>query len=258
MGFSAVSSSTDIIAGVVRYYRLKGWTRIAVLNTTDATGIDADKSLEQVFALPENRDVKRVEVQHFNPSDVTVSAQLARIRGANPQALVAWVTGAPLGTLLKGMLQAGLDIPVAATTGNQIFQQLDSWQSFMPKSYLQPSAIFPEHEGVIALDPRVEKVQHEMYAALKERGMKADNNTAATWDPALLIVAGLNKLGPGASGAQLRDYIKSQTDFPGINGIYDFGKYPERGLGPSDMIITRYDAATKSWVWLSKPGGEPL
>jgi branched-chain amino acid transport system substrate-binding protein len=257
-GFSAVSSSTDIIAGVVRYYRLKGWTRIAVLNTTDATGIDADKSLEQVLALPENKEIRRVEFQHFNPSDVTVAAQLARIKGADPQALIAWVTGSPLATVMKGMIQAGLDIPVAATSGNQIFQQLESWVSFLPKQYLQPSAIFPEHEGLLTLDARVETVQHDMYAALKERGMKADNNTAAPWDPALIIVAGLNKLGPGATADQLRAYIAGLTDFPGIDGVYDFKKYPERGLGPADMTITRFDPQTKSWVWLTKPGGEPL
>lgn len=257
-GFSAVSSSTDIIAGVVRYYRLKGWTRIAVLNTTDATGLDADKSLAQVLALPENKDIKRVEFQHFNPTDVTVAAQLARIKAAEPQALIAWVTGSPLATVLKGMIQAGLDIPVAPTTGNQIFQQVESWVSFLPPTYLQPSAIFPEHDGLLTLDPRVEKVQHDMYAALKARGLKADNNTAAPWDPALIIVAGLNKIGPGATGEQLRQYITNLTDFPGIDGLYDFKKYPERGLGPADMTVTRYDAATHSWVWLAKPGGEPL
>jgi branched-chain amino acid transport system substrate-binding protein len=257
-GFSAVSSSTDIIAGVLRYYRLKGWTRIAVLNTTDATGIDADKSLEQVLAMPENKAIRRVEFQHFNPSDVTVAAQLARIKGAEPQALIAWVTGSPLATVMKGMIQAGLDIPVAATSGNQIFQQLESWVGFLPKHYLQPSAIFPEHDGLLTLDPRVETVQHEMYAALAERGMKADNNTAAPWDPALIIVAGLNRIGAGATGDQLRQYIAGLTDFPGIDGIYDFKKYPERGLGPEDMTVTRFDPARKSWVWLSKPGGEPL
>jgi branched-chain amino acid transport system substrate-binding protein len=257
-GFSAVSSSTDIIAGVMRFYRLKGWTRIAVLNTTDATGLDADKSLEQVWAMPENKDLKRVEFQHFNPNDVTIAAQMARIKAAEPQALIAWVTGSPLATVMKGMAQAGLDIPVAPSTGNQIFTQVESWVSFLPPHYLQPSAIFPEHDGLLTLDPRVEQVQHNMYAALKERGLKADNNTGAPWDPALMIVAGLNKIGPNATADQLRQYITGLTDFPGIDGIYDFKKYPERGLGPQDMIVTRYDVATHAWVWLSKPGGEPL
>ena len=27
---------------------------------------------------------------------------------------------------------------------------------------------------------------------------------------------------------------------------------------PADMTITRFDPKAKSWVWLSKPGGEPL
>ena len=132
------------------------------------------------------------------------------------------MTGSPLATVLKGMTQAGLDIPVAPTTGNQIFQQIESWVSFLPPKYLQPSAIFPEHDGLLTLDPRVESVQHAMYAALAERGLKADNNTAAPWDPALMIVAGLNKIGPGATADQLRQYIAGLSDFAGIDGIYDF------------------------------------
>ena len=44
----------------------------------------------------------------------------------------------------------------------------------------------------------------------------------------------------------------------GVDGIYDFKKYPERGLGPDASTVTTYDPKTKAWVWLSKPGGEPL
>jgi len=111
---------------------------------------------------------------------------------------------------------------------------------------------------VLTLDPRVEKAQEVMYAILKKHGLKADNMVATSWDAGLIVVSALRKLGPSATGAQLRSYIADLANFPGVDGIYDFKHVPQRGLGPDSSTVTTYDAKTKEWVWLSKPGGEPL
>jgi branched-chain amino acid transport system substrate-binding protein len=135
---------------------------------------------------------------------------------------------------------------------------MDQWASFLPKQLILASALFPEHEGVLTLDPRMEKAQHDMYAILKDRKLKADNMVATSWDAGLIVAAGLQKLGTGATAAQMKDYISNLTDFAGVDGIYDFKRYPQRGLGPDASTVTTYDAQKKAWVWLSKPGGEPL
>ena len=167
--FSASASSIDQVAAVVRYYRLKGWTRIAAFETTDASGQDGDRAIAEVLDRPENREMKLVAQEHFNPTDVSVAAQIERIKASGAQALISWSTGAPVATVFKGAVQAGLDIPIAPTSGNQTFAQMEQWASFLPKQLLLPSALFPPHEGIVTLDPRVETVQREMYAALKER-----------------------------------------------------------------------------------------
>ena len=257
--FSTSASSVDQIAAVIRYYRLNGWTKLATLMTTDASGQDGDRSIDGILAYPENKGVvTKVIAEHFNPSDVSVAAQIARIKSSGAQAIIAWTTGAPAATVLRGMIQAGLDIPVAPTSGNQTFAAMHQWKAFLPRHLVLASALYPPHDGVLTLDPRVEKLQHEMYAVLKEHGLEADNMVATSWDAGLIVVAGLRKLGTNATAAQLRDFIANLTDFPGIDGIYDFKKYPERGLGPDASTVTAYDAKTDAWVWLSKPGGAPL
>jgi branched-chain amino acid transport system substrate-binding protein len=256
--FSTSASSTDQIAAVMRYYRMNGWTKLATLMTTDASGQDGDRSFDAVLAYPENKSVTKVIAEHFNPSDVSVAAQIARIKQSGAQAIIAWTTGAPAATVLRGMIEDGLDIPVAPTSGNQTFAAMHQWKSFLPKHLVLASALYPPHEGTLKLDPRVEKAQHEMYAVLKEHGLRPDNMVATSWDAGLIAVAGLRKLGPDATAAQLRDYIANLTDFPGIDGIYDFKKYPERGLGPDASTVTAYDPKTDDWIWLSEPGGAPL
>jgi len=256
--FSASSSSFDQIAALIRYYRLKGWTEIAAISGTDATGQDADRAIEQILAMPENSGVKLVEHQHFNPTDVSVAAQMERIKASGAKAVISWSTGAPVATVFKAAIQAGLDLPIAPSSGNQTFAQMAQYADFLPKQFMVPSALFPEHEGVLQLDPRIEKLQHEMYAILAERGLKADNMVATSWDAGLIVAEALGKLGPDATADQLRQYIMGLTDFAGVDGIYDFKAYPERGLGPLSSAIVRYDPEGKRWVWLSKPGGEPL
>ena len=255
---SASTSSFDQIAALIRYYRLKGWTEIAALSGIDATGQDADRAIEQILAMPENSGVKLVEHQHFNPNDVSVAAQMERIKASGAKAVIAWSTGAPVATIFKGAIQADLNLPIAPSSGNQTFAQMAQYADFLPKQFVVPSALFPEHEGVLQLDPRIETVQHAMYAILGERGLKADNMVATSWDAGLIVVEALRKLGPDATAEQLRQYIAALTDFAGVDGIYDFKAYTERGLGPTSSAIVRYDAEGKRWVWLSKPGGEPL
>jgi branched-chain amino acid transport system substrate-binding protein len=257
--FSTSADSVDQVAAVMRYYRMKGWTKLAVLDTTDASGQDGDRAIDTALNYPENKGVmQKVAFEHFNPTDISVSAQIEKIKASGAQALIAWVTGAPAATVFKGMIQAGLDIPVAPTSGNQSFAAMEQWASFLPKQLVLASALFPEHDGVLTLDPRMEKAQHDMYAILKTRNLKADNMVATAWDAGLIVASGLQKLGPNATAQQLKDYIANLTDFAGVDGIYDFKQYPQRGLGPQSSTVTTYDVQKKAWVWLSKPGGEPL
>lgn len=256
--FSSGASSLDQVAAVVRYFRMKGWTKIATLANTDATGQSNDKSMDAIVARPENKAVTLVAREHFNPSDLSVTAQIERIRASGAQAIIAGVTGTAAATVFKGMVQTGLDIPVEVTSGNESFPQMQEWAAFLPKGLVMSSALFPEHDGIAKLDPRIEAAQHAMYAALSARGIKADNMEATSWDAALIVVAALRALGPEASAAQVRRYIADLNDFAGVDGIYNFKANPERGLGPDSSIVVRYDGKTKAWVWLTEPGGVPL
>jgi len=255
---SSSASAIDQTKAVTRYYRMKGWTKIATLNNTDATGQQNDKAIDLVVGLPENKDVALVTREHFNPTDISVAAQIERIRGAGAQAIEAGVTGLPAATVFKGMIQAGLDIPVAPTSGNEVIAQMEQWKDFLPKGLVMGSALFPEHAGIAKLDPRIEAAQQAMYAALKAHNETPDNVVATCWDAGLIVVAALKQLGPDATAKDIHNYIANLTDFAGIDGLYNFKENPERGLGPDSAIVVRYDAAKKAFIWLAQSGGAPL
>ena len=254
------STSTDthaLIEALVRYFRLRGLARIAFMSSTDASGQDAERGFNEVLKLPENADIKVVERQHFNTTDVSVTAQIERIKAANPQAFIAWSTGAPIATVFKGMLQSGLDVPFATTNGNQTYAQMRQYKDFLPKQLFIPTSVFLPHDGMFKLDPKVEEAQQKFYAAFKAASVKPDNMSALAWDPANLVVSALRKLGASATAQQVKGYIDSQS-VPGINGIYDFKAVPQRGLTVKNALVSRWDPAADTWTVVSQPTGTPL
>ena len=147
--FTSSVSTLDLADAVIRYFRMKGWTKVALMFSTDASGQDAEHGIKSVLDLPENKAMSIVATAHFNPQDVNVSAQIEKVKAANPQAFIAWSTGAPIATIFRGMLQAGLDVPTATTDGNMTRAQMKQYEAFLPKQLY-----FPAAEWVVANDPK--------------------------------------------------------------------------------------------------------
>lgn len=254
--FSGGVSTKDLAAAGVRYLRLRGATRLAVLDTTDATGQDGDNVLREDLALPENKGVTVVDFEHFNPSDVTVAAQIARIRASGAQAVYAWVTGTPFATVLHGVYDGGLDIPILTNAGNISNAQIAQYQSFLPNQLYFTGLRFLGHS--VAPPGPVRNAQNIFYAAMSASHVRIDELSATAWDPTLIVTDALRHVGTNASAKAIHDYIEQLHGFASINGIIDFRDGGQRGLTGNAALNVRYDKATKTWVPVSRPGGAPL
>jgi len=255
--FTSSVSTLDLANALVRYFRLKGWTRIALMFSTDATGQDAENGLKSILALPENKDMQIVQIAHFNITDVSVSAQLENVKAANPQCLIAWSTGTPIATIFRGLVQTGLDVPTATTDGNMTYAQMTQYADFLPKQLYIPAA-----EWIVTdpnqLPPEVAAEHKKFHDSFAAAGLKPDIASELAWDASLLAIEGLRKLGTSATAAQMRDFIAHQTDHAGVNGIYNYVKVPQRGLDVSNAVVTRWSSTAKTWQVVSKPTGVPL
>jgi branched-chain amino acid transport system substrate-binding protein len=256
--FTSSISTLDLADALLRYFRLKGWTRVAFMTSADATGQDAERGLNEVAGRPENKDITVVERAHFNTTDVSVAAQIEHIKAANPQALIAWSTGTPIATVFKGIVQAGLDVPVGTTNGNMTYAQMTQYAAFLPKQLYIPAAEWVPHEGMITLDPAVEQAQQQFFDIFKAANAKPDIAATLAWDPAMIVIDALRHLGADATPEKVRDYIANLKGFAGINGVYDFAKNPQRGLDVQGAIITLWSPTRQTWELVSKPTGIPL
>jgi branched-chain amino acid transport system substrate-binding protein len=258
-GFSGNVSSRDTTTALIRFFSEKGWKRIALITSTDATGQEAERGITAAVDAFKDEGMSIVERAHFALQDVSVSAQIERIRTAKPDAIVAWSTGTPIATVFKGIVQGGLDIPVATTNANQTLAQMNAYEAFLPKNLYMPCpAWLDQPEGEAAMDPQVVAAHRGFVQAFKDAGETPDGGSILAWDLPLIMVDALGKLSTDATAAQLHDYISKIDHFGGLNGVYDFRKNPQRGLDASSAIVTRWNPARKYWDVVSRPGGSPI
>ncbi len=257
--FSASVSTGDMIAATLHYFQAKGWTRIGVLFSTDATGQDAAKAITAQMSQPQNKGMTLVSTEHFNPTDLTVDPEIQSMKAADPQAIIVWTTGTPLGTALRGIANAGWKIPVATTHSNLQYKQMEQYKAFIPADFFIPSpeGVFPATD--IPGEPTpVASAKADMFNAYAAEKQKPDTGAALVWDPVLITMAALNALPADATAEQVRAYIAGMQNYPGTNGFYDMQGKPQRGLGLKNVIVTRWDNAKDDFVVVASNGGVPF
>ena len=252
--FTATVGTPDLCVAYFRYLRAKGIHRVAVLTSTDASGQDGETGVLAAAALPENKGMEITAKEHFNPSDVTVAAQITRVKASNAQALIAWTTGTPFGTVLRSASDDGLDIPILTTNGNMTFAQMAAYAGFMPKELLFPGFAYVATE----VRPGMTQQQRDFVTAMKAAGIKPDFQSGMPWDPASIVIDALRHVGSDAPADKIRDFMANLHGYQGITGPYDFRDGSNRGLNANGVVVMRWDVAKTTWTPVSRPGGAPL
>jgi branched-chain amino acid transport system substrate-binding protein len=251
--FSVNASTFDMASVEVRYARQRGWKRIAAITSTDASGQDYDRSVPAVLALPENRDVHLVAQEHFNPTDISVAAQVSRIKSADPQVILALTTGTPLGTVFRGLRDAGVALPVMTNNPNMTYAQMSAYAAFLPADLYFPSLRSMTPDGTLSGPLR--DAQSVYLKAFRTIGVRPDIGHVLAWDATTIVVDALRRYGPSASAQQIRDYILNLHGWIGANGVYDFSSGDQRGIGQNSIIVARWTPEKTTWLQVSRPRG---
>jgi len=250
--FASGPSTRDLNVAAVRYFRLRGWTRVALLTTTDASGQDGERQGLAALALPENKSLQLVANEHFAVADLSIAAQVSRIAAAHPQAILAWVTGTPTGTALRGIHDNGLDVPVMLNAGDIVKRQIADYASFVPSTLLFPGLLYMTPE---LATPAVRVTQNQFVEAFSSQNAAATVPGAFAYEPARVAIEAFRHVGTKATAKQLRDYIETIKNFPSINGLMNFTDGSQRGSSVTGVVIVRWDNQTQAFTPVSNPGG---
>jgi branched-chain amino acid transport system substrate-binding protein len=243
MVFSSNIHPVDLSDASLRYFSQRGWTNIALLMSTDASGQEVESGLAGLLAKYPKLHV--VAHERFNPADVSASAQISKIEAAHPQAMLIW-SGSGIPTTFHALHDIGSKIPIATSNSLMLYTAMQQFDSILPAQLYFAAPKWAAYSKVGAGPVRDALTTY--FAAFKASGVPPDMGQDTAWDPALIIVAALRTLGPDAKAAQIRDYVEGLHGFAGANGFYDFRTGDQRGLNPNDTSIATWSESKHTWV----------
>jgi branched-chain amino acid transport system substrate-binding protein len=230
----AVGRALDYIANTLKV------KKIAVLHDENAFGSSGDAEIaKQAPAL----GLEVVASESYKTNDTDMTAQLTKIRGANPEALVVWGTNPGPALAAKNMKQLGMTIPYIGSHGiaNKTFIDLagDAAEGvvFPAGRLLVPSSI---------TDPAQKAVTDRFIQDYTSAYTSPPNPFAGYAFEAITILAdAINRAG-GTDAAAIQGALDSTTGLAGPDGIYNYSKTDHDGLKASDMIMVKIQGGT--WV----------
>lgn len=242
--FAATEPAQTLLTNEVAHLRTLGFRRVALLVANDASGQANGAIFDATLGTGVNASIKLIAEERFSPTALGITAQVAKIKAANPDLVLLWAAGPAFLMSLRELKNSGLDVPVVTNPLNADGDLLKANSAILPKT------LFVQGLPYQAKRPRraLRDTGNEYVSVFADSGLKpASVVQAYCWDPIKITISALRALPPGATAAQLHDYLENLHDFPGLFGLYDFRSGDNYGLTGDDAPFVRWDTARGDW-----------
>jgi branched-chain amino acid transport system substrate-binding protein len=231
--FKTAQNDSVVVEKIIAYLKGQGINRVAFLSVNDAFGDSGRVEFETEAAAA---GLEVVAMERFNATDKDMSAQLTRVRTANPGAVVVWAIPPAASIITKNFRQLGLEMPLIHShgIGNRTFIDLAGEAA--------NDVVFPVGKLLVAeqlpdSDPRKELLVD--YATSFEEKFKQPRSTFGGhgYDAVALIVEAIKNAGPEADRASIRDELEKISGYHGISGTYHMSAQDHSGLDSSALVM---------------------
>jgi len=221
--FKTPQSDYLIVGVLVDHLKAKGIAKVAWLNVDYAFGqlgwIEFEKAAQKA-------GLQIAANEKFGQKDVDMTAQLTRVKAANPSAVIVWSIPPSASIATKNYADLGIKAPLLQShgVGNRMYIQLAGAAA--------NGVVFPAGKLLVAehlSDNDVQKAVLLAYAKDFEAKYGPRNTFGGhAWDAVKLVVGAMEKA--GTDRAKVRAAIETTRNFVGITGVFDFSPTDHNGL----------------------------
>ncbi len=212
--------------------RKKGYTKLAILTVSDGYGQAGRAVLQELIPA---QAMTLVADEVFGPKDTDMSAQLTKIKGAAPDAIVCWGTNPGPAVVARNRAQLGLTIPLYMSHGvaSKKFIELAGASAegvILPAGRLVAVAQVP--------DVHPQKALLTKYVAdyTKKYGNPPSTFGGHAYDAFKLVIEAV-RAGKSAKSQDIRDNLEKITTMPGTAGIYSMTPENHNGLSEDAFLM---------------------
>ena len=233
--FKSPQRSSVAVQRLYAYLQQQKLQQIALLTASDSFGKDGEGWLEK---LAPQYGLTIVGKESFGPKDMDMTAQLTKLKNANPQALVVWTIGPAGAIVAKNLVQLGLNLPLFQCHGLPDPKYIEL-AGKAAEGNRMPATKLMAPEQLAADDPQKPVIQEfiRLYKDVYKFDQQFPLNTHSgyAWDAVMIVAQAMKKAGTDPKA--LRQAIEEIKDYVGVSGIYNITPEDHNGLGVDSLII---------------------
>ena len=221
LAFNLAASPRVVVEDYLPVFEAEGYKKIGILHGNSPYAQNFGKLAEEVFKENGYEVVGKVE---YDSAALDMTAQISKLRDANPDVVVFNAYGAPTGYVLKGITKLGWDVPLLGETSVAstplVTQEPPDGMLGTPEVKnlrIEVSAATVYDPGAEATNKAVEKMK-------ELGGIKGAMVNVLGYDGVLLIAAGAK-----SAGSTEPEAIAKALEDPNVNsnaGTAVYASYP--------------------------------
>ena len=228
---------------ILNYMARQKQKNIALLTVTDGFG---SSGREQIKALAAQKGFKIVADEVYGPKDTDMTAQLTKIRGIKPDAIICWGTNPGPAVVTKNVKQLGIKIPLYMSHGVASKKYIELAGADAAEGVMLPAGKLAVYDALPKSDPQAELLKKYDQSYKKQHGVEASTFGGYAYD-AFLLIAGAVKKG-AATPEQIRNGVEQTQKLVSISGVFSMSAKDHNGLDLSAFEMVKVSKG--DWVLL--------
>ena len=219
---------------ILNYMTKQKQKTIALLTVTDGFG---SSGREQIKALAQQKGFTIVADEVYSPKDTDMTAQLTKIRGIKPDAVICWGTNPGPAVITKNIKQLGIKIPLYMSHGGASKKFIELAGSDAAEGVMLPAGKLAIYDVLSKNDPQYILLKDYDQAYKKAYGVEASTFGGYAYDAFLLATSAIKKA--GSTAEQIRNGIEQTQKLSSISGIFNMSPRDHNGLDLSAFEMVR-------------------
>ena len=223
--FKVPQTDSMAVEAIYTHLQGKGFSKIAIMSVTSGFGASGRQEL---IRLAGQYGMEIVADEKYDPKDTDMTAQLTKIKGLGPQAIVNWSIGPTQVTVLRNWRDLGMEsIPFYQSHGFGSRKNIELAAGaaegiLCPLGACNIAELLPENH------PQKTVTMQYLKNYMAKYNEPLSSFGGHGWDAIHLVVDALKAVGDDKT--KIRDYLESKKDFVGQHGVFSFSADDHNGL----------------------------
>lgn len=229
--FKTAQSDVLAVATIYKHMQKHDIKKIGILTVTNAFGVSGR---DQLVKQASDYGIRIVKEEAYGANDTDMTAQLTKIKGENPDAIVCWGTNPGPAVVAKNMRQLGLTMPLYQSHGvaSPKFIELAGEAAEgirLPTGKILVADLLPE------TDPQKAVLKKYISDYTQRYGGGVSGFGGYAYDAMHMLAKALK--GTGGDKAKIRDNLEKISNQVGISGVFTMTPQDHNGLGPEAFVM---------------------